>query len=77
MKKIIHLKNDCISCEACVDKNPKHWEMDAMGLAHLKGSKQIGDKWELLIETEDVPINVEAAEVCPVDIISVITSEDT
>ena len=67
---IIHFKKDCISCGACAAINPEFWEMDEEGLAHLKGSKQADDHFELEISTEaDRMSNQEAADVCPVNII--------
>tara|TARA_Y100000031_G_C8223405_1_gene387092 strand:+ start:545 stop:781 length:237 start_codon:yes stop_codon:yes gene_type:complete len=70
--KIIHLKKDCISCGACAAINPEYWYMDDEGLAHLKGSKQDGDDWELDIDTEEARAsNQEAVDVCPVQIIKI------
>ncbi len=70
--KIVHFKKDCISCGACAAINPEFWEMDEEGLAHLKGSKQMEDHWELDISTEVGKMsNQEAADVCPVNIIHV------
>ena len=69
---VIHFKKDCISCGACAAINPEFWEMDDQGLAHLKGSKEVGDHWERDIDTEeDRASNQEAADVCPVNIIHV------
>tara|TARA_Y100000310_G_C20610236_1_gene777625 strand:+ start:10 stop:246 length:237 start_codon:yes stop_codon:yes gene_type:complete len=70
--KIIQVKKDCISCGACAAINPDFWQMDDEGLAHLKGSKQIGDDWILEIDTEeDRASNQEAVDVCPVQIIKI------
>ena len=70
--KITHLKKDCISCGACAAINPDFWQMDDEGLAHLKGAKQVGDNWELVINTEeDRASNQEAVDVCPVQIIKI------
>jgi ferredoxin len=70
MAKIIHNKNDCISCGACAAICPDYWELDDEGMARLKGSKQVDGKWILEIKTEEAKsINQEAADVCPVGII--------
>lgn len=70
--KVLHFKKDCISCGACAAINPEFWEMDAEGLAELKGSKKVDDHYELEIDSEeDRASNQEAAEVCPVNIIHV------
>ena len=51
--KVEHFKKDCISCGACAVINPDFWEMDAEGMADLKGSTKVGDHFELEIETEE------------------------
>ncbi|MDP3990046.1 MAG: ferredoxin [archaeon] len=71
-KKVIHLKKDCISCGACAAVSPKFWELDAEGMAQLKGAHEEGDHWRLDIENEkDIEENQEASDVCPVNIIHV------
>ncbi len=67
--KIVHFKQDCISCGACAAINPDFWKMDEEGLAQLKKSSKKGEKWELSIDEKDVESNQEAADVCPVNII--------
>lgn len=75
--KVIHFKKDCISCGACAAIAPEFWKMDEQGLAHLKGSKEVGDHWELEISTEEARAqNQEAADVCPVNIIHVKKKEE-
>ena len=39
--KILHYKDDCISCGACAAIYPEFWEMDDEGLAHLKESRKL------------------------------------
>ena len=71
-KKVIHFKKDCISCGACVAISPKFWELDAEGLAQLKGSREEGDHWRLDLDNDkDIEENEEASQVCPVNIIHV------
>ena len=68
--KILHFKEECISCGACAAVCPDFWEMDQEGMAHLKESKKTDPHWERIIETEDARSqNQEAADVCPVQII--------
>jgi ferredoxin len=75
--KIIHKKPDCIGCGACAAICPDFWEMDDDNLSHLKGSVMNGTQEERLINTEeDRARNQEAAECCPVEIISVVKDED-
>ncbi len=68
--KIVHLKEQCISCGACAAISPEYWLMDPDGMAHLKGSVQQGKNWTLVVKTvEAAAANQEAADVCPVNII--------
>ena len=70
--KILHFKEECISCGACAAISPEHWEMDEEGLAQLKKSTEVGDKWEKkLVSIEEEAENQEAADVCPVNIIHI------
>ncbi|MBT6367807.1 ferredoxin [Candidatus Woesearchaeota archaeon] len=74
---VIHKKKECISCGACAAVAPDYWEMDDEGMAHLKKSVESNDLWTLGIDTEEARvINQEAADVCPVDIISVKEKEN-
>ena len=75
-KNVVHFKKDCISCGACAAINPDHWEMDSEGLAQLKGSSLVGEKWELPISDSEIEANQEASEVCPVNIIHVKDKEE-
>ncbi len=71
-KKVVHFKKDCISCGACAAISPEYWEMDEEGLAQLKGSTEVGEKWERKIKSlEEEAENQEAADVCPVNIIHI------
>lgn len=70
--KIIHHKQDCISCGACAAIAPEFWVMDEQGLAHLKESQPVNSHWELGVSTEEERVqNQEAADCCPVNIIKV------
>jgi len=71
MPKVTHFKKDCISCGACAAILPDFWEMDDEGLAQLKDSEEVDEKWELKISENDKDANVEASQVCPVSIINV------
>ncbi|PIN76388.1 ferredoxin [Candidatus Woesearchaeota archaeon CG10_big_fil_rev_8_21_14_0_10_36_11] len=73
---VTHKKKECIGCGACAAVAPDYWEMDEEGFAHLKKSVASSDVWILNIDTEEAKvINQEAADVCPVDIISVKTKD--
>jgi ferredoxin len=68
--KVLHFKEECISCGACAAICPEFWEMDKEGMANLKEGHKVEDRWERIIETEDARSqNQEAADACPVQII--------
>ena len=70
--KVIQEKDNCIGCWACANVAPDYWEMreDDDNKSHLKGSEKVDDKNVLELKT-DLDINMEAAEVCPVNCIHI------
>ncbi|OGI15287.1 hypothetical protein A3K63_05110 [Candidatus Micrarchaeota archaeon RBG_16_49_10] len=74
MAKVVHDKEICIGCAACVSVAPKFWEMEG-AKSHLKGSKKDARKEVLELgkspSKEDLKLNQEAAAVCPVNCITV------
>ncbi len=67
--KIELVREECISCEACVTSCPEHFEMADDGWAHLIDSARAGSNDEL--DTNDLGCSKEAAEACPVNIIHI------
>lgn len=67
--KIIHDRNKCIGCGACVSICPGFWEMGDDNKSILKGASVAGSKFEL--ELDKIECNDEAAENCPVKCIKV------
>jgi len=67
--KVVLEREECTSCESCVDSCPDSFEMADDGFAHLLGSKRVGSNDEL--ETDDLGCCKEGAEVCPVNVIHV------
>jgi ferredoxin len=67
--KVVLEREECTACESCVESCPASFEMADDGLAHLKGSKQVGSNDEL--DTDDLGCSEDAAEVCPVTIIHI------
>ncbi|MFH0791918.1 MAG: ferredoxin [bacterium] len=70
--KIIHEKNKCIGCGACVALCPKMFEMDESGMAHLLNSTVNADTKNYELETDALACAKEAADSCPIEIIHVI-----
>ncbi len=70
MPKIIHQRKECIGCGACAVNCPDFFELDEKdGLANLKNSKKVGERFEL--ETNKTSCVKEAIKVCPVQIIKI------
>lgn len=72
--KIIQKQKDCIGCGTCVVLCPDFWEMDEGGKAKPKQGRRnekTGD-YEFEIEDSKGVCNKDAAEACPVQIISII-----
>jgi len=73
MSKIIHYRDDCIGCHACVDISPDNWEMsEEDGQSNLKRSVCKNGVFVANISEVEVEKNVAAAKNCPVNIIRVL-----
>ncbi|MEA2043328.1 MAG: ferredoxin [Bacteroidota bacterium] len=72
MIEITHYKKKCIGCNYCVEVAPEQWEIDEQdGKSNLKNS--VNKKGVYTLKTEDFYFeeNIEAADLCPVNIIKV------
>lgn len=67
--KIIHDRDICIGCGACVAVCSAHWEMGDDGKSILKNAKNNGGKFEL--DLKDIACNKDAAQSCPVNCIHI------
>ncbi|KKT76209.1 MAG: 4Fe-4S ferredoxin iron-sulfur binding domain-containing protein [Parcubacteria group bacterium GW2011_GWF2_44_7] len=68
--KVILTRGKCIGCGSCAAVCEKFFSMsDIDGLANLEGAKRHGENFELSVE--DAECAVEAAEVCPMQIIKI------
>lgn len=76
--RIRHDRPNCIGCTACASIAPEFWEMNVMdGLSDIIGSKKTPDGWEELeIGEENFQCNMDAASVCPVNVIHLIKIGD-
>lgn len=72
MIKIIHQRNKCIGCDACVQEFPECWEIDETdGKALLKGSLLKKELYILEVPGLHYWEHLQASESCPVSIISI------
>lgn len=75
--KVIHKREKCIGCNACVENAPESWFMDPEdGKSCLVGSKKKGHNEHEVYVGEvfecDLEQNKAAEQACPVGIIKVI-----
>lgn len=84
MPKIVQKYDKCIGCGSCVAVCPKYWEMSARNVSHNEAGGTEGEKAKLIggkrnedgdyeLEIEEIGCNKEAIEVCPVNIIKIVT----
>jgi len=71
--KIVYDRPNCIGAFACVAVLPHRWEVGEDGKAKLIQSKQEGDNFilELMLNNEELEKEIEAARVCPVNVIHI------
>jgi len=74
--KLIHKRENCIGCNACVDNAPQNWTMSkADGKSCLVGSKKKGKNEHEVFVGEifecDLEDNKTAAAACPMNIIRI------
>lgn len=76
--KIRHDRPNCIGCTACAAIAPDFWEMSPMdGKSDIVGAKMGEDGWEELeIAEESFQTNMDAAGMCPVNVIHLIQIGD-
>lgn len=72
MVRITYHRDKCIGCGYCVDIAPHRWVMNEKdGKATLAGGKGKHGMFMLTLNDEEYEENLEAAEVCPVNVIRV------
>jgi len=65
-------RSKCIGCGSCAAVCPDFFEIADDGLSHIKGSQKDSEGNDVLeIKEENKGCATEAAEVCPVQIISI------
>ena len=75
--KIEHVRPECIGCGACAAILPDRWVMDEEdGKSNIVGGKRLENEHEEFdIEDEDISLDKEAAECCPVNVIHIVDKE--
>ena len=72
MIRISHYRIKCIGCNYCVEVAPSNWKMDnADGKSILLDSKEKKGIYISINSDDEYVENLEAAEICPVNIIKV------
>lgn len=72
MIRITHQRSKCIGCNYCVEVAPSRWYMnDTDGKSSLIEAKEKKDIFIAIITDDEYEENIEAAEICPVNIIKV------
>lgn len=78
-KKDYMIKYDrpnCIGAGVCAAVAPDHWEMDADGKANLLDSKKLDNEiFEKQINEDQLDVNKQAAEGCPVQVIKMFNNK--
>ena len=72
MSKIVHYREDCIGCYACIQEQPEHWKMDDKdGKAFLKNAVQKKKLFIKEIHESEREKTKQVAKDCPVRIIKI------
>ncbi|MCX8143988.1 MAG: ferredoxin [Bacteroidia bacterium] len=70
--RIIHYRQKCIGCNACVEAAEQRWRMSKKdGKSVLLGSKEKKGIYSAIVNEQEYESNLEAAKNCPVNIIKV------
>lgn len=71
MAKLVHLRDDCIGCNSCVEHCPAYWFIDDDGKARLRESVEKRGAWIRPLDPVFAEENRDAATDCPVNIIKI------
>ncbi|MDD2913527.1 MAG: ferredoxin [Candidatus Pacebacteria bacterium] len=70
--KIILDREKCISCGSCWSNCPRYFQKGDDEKAQLVGKKRVNDKKEEELDIEELSCAKDAADMCPVEIISIV-----
>jgi len=72
MIRITHYRKKCIGCNYCVEVAPSSWAMDDFdGKSILLEATEKKGIHITITSDDDFEVNIEAANICPVNIIKV------
>lgn len=68
---LCHKRNDCIGCGSCAMIAPLRWRMNEEdGKSDLIGGEWRGEEFVVAkIDEDEIPVNRQAADACPVNVI--------
>ncbi len=70
--RILHYRNKCIGCNACVEAAPQRWRMSKKdGKSVLLGAQEKKGIYSVVVHIDEYDSNLEAAHNCPVNIIKI------
>lgn len=73
MFKLIHYRNRCIGCNACVEIAYHRWRMSKKdGKAVLLGAIEKKGIYQIQLNEDELPENEQALEACPVKVIQIV-----
>jgi len=73
MFKLIHYRNRCIGCNACVEIAYNRWRMSKKdGKAVLLGAIEKKGIYQVQLNEDELPENEQALESCPVKVIQIV-----
>jgi ferredoxin len=74
MVRIIHFRQKCIGCYACVEVHPDRWRVSRKdGKSVLVDGQPKRDHFIATIHESEVEANLQAARNCPVKVIRVLS----
>jgi ferredoxin len=72
MVRIIHFREKCIGCNACVELAPDRWKMSRKdGKSVLVDAEERNGIYTALVGDDELKKNLTAARTCPTNIIKV------
>lgn len=72
MIRVLHYREKCIGCNACVEADKNRWRMSRKdGKCTLVGGKNVKEVYRVEVEDEEYKALTKAVKNCPVKIIKI------